>query len=238
MADEGSDLFLQIFRSKSSGQSGKPGGSTGSSSSALSSGLDAIEGETQDSAMVGRGIEINDFNFEFGKPTTKSSADLSTLFNEKGQLDKKGFEAVLKQTTEKDGKGKGNAGEDADSTDKPSLSVTKYVDLSTPDLLKAYNDTCSIKSPYFETVMITSYRAGGEQIPYLRVIFGSVRLVSYKLQMSSPLPKEDLEFEFLQCKIEYWPQTTTGAVGEGNKYGWDFDKKKEWRKVMPMASSR
>jgi type VI protein secretion system component Hcp len=192
--------------------------------------------------MAGRGIEITEYNFSLGKPTMQQKGDLGDILKElKGELTddaKRAIEGLKSRLDELENNPKVRLLADMAEEEPASLSVSKYVDVSTADLLQAYNDSCSPKNPLFETVMITSYRAGGAQIPYLRAIFGSVRLVSYKLQMSSPLPKEDLEFEFLQCKLEYWPQTSAGGQGEGNKYGWDFNKKAIWRKMMPLATTR
>jgi len=230
VADESADLFLQIFKSKS-------GGSVGLTDK------NVIQGETSDEAMAGRGIEITEFDISFGKPTMKSGGDLKELLKTSGsKMDNTTRDAVeelrLKiEGLEKDPVLKKLADEEG-SDNSPSLSVSKYVDASTPALLKAYNDSCSAKSPLFETVIITSFRAGGGQVPFLRAIFGAVRLVSYKLQMSEPLPKEDLEFEFGQCKLEYWPQTSEGTRGEMNRFGWDFIKKAEWRKVVTLVDAR
>jgi type VI protein secretion system component Hcp len=77
--------------------------------------------------------------------------------------------------------------------------------------------------------VVSSFRAGGAQYPYFVVTFGGVRMLSYKISMSSPLPTEDIDFAFGQCQFEYSPQSATGESLSPVSYAWDFVQRETWQ---------
>lgn len=218
MAQDSSDLFLLL--KMNSGQ--------------------MLAGETLDKTLKDRGMEITDFEFSFGRSSVRDPVDMGTAIETlKGVNDPKlkpvldALEKLNARIVEKEKELKGKVIPDQkESTASFTFSVTKSVDRATPALMMAYNDSCLDATYLFKSAVMRSYRSGGARHPYFRASFGTVRIVSYKISMSSPLPKEEMDFAFSQCQLEYWPQDAQGQYGDGFKYAFDFMAKKPWTPKM------
>jgi type VI secretion system secreted protein Hcp len=106
------------------------------------------------------------------------------------------------------GRGGGGGSGKADFSD---ITVTKYVDKSTPKLLKAVAEGAHVKS-----MLLTCRKAGGAggQVEYLKLTLEDVMISSYKSTASSdrPIPSEEIGLNYAKIKFEYAPQKSDGAV--------------------------
>lgn len=189
-----------------------------------------LAGETLDRVMAGTGMELKSVEFSFGKATIKDGAEVGKLPTGKGGKppSAEDINKVLEALQQNQRKLSKRAEKGGESEETYTFSISKYVDAATPGLLQAYNQMCFDPKYVFKSATVTTFRSGGGQHPYVRVTFGHVRLLSYKLQMAEPLPTEDLDFSFGQCQVEYWRQTTTGDYSLASTYPYDLFKKDVW----------
>jgi type VI protein secretion system component Hcp len=218
MAEESTDLFFLLMRSKT----------------------EFVAGESMDRKLSDRGMEISEFEVSFGESNDLlGERDFKKLTSDlKGKnVDRAVVEAIeeLRETQIKElTKARERytelqaAGQIA-ADESQKFSIKKVVDWSSTGLLTAYNDSCANKKFLFPYAGVRSYRSGGSKQPYLSVTFGVVRMLTYKLSMSDPLPTEDIDFSFGQVQIQYWPQKWTGEAGLAATYAWDFIKKDVWK---------
>jgi type VI protein secretion system component Hcp len=217
MADENTDLFLLLTTTDNK----------------------LLKGETLDQALAERGMEINEFDVSFGKATSEGGDRKFTklLGDLKGKVGSDVIEALKQQRDERLAQLKALKQQVAklDAADKEALapsqtfSVKKYVDRATAALIRSYNVSSLSGKFAFKSAVVTSYRAGGGKSPYLKVTFGKVRILSYKLSMSEPLPTEDIDFAFGQCQVEYWPQDPEGQYLLRSRYAYDFMEGAVWK---------
>jgi type VI protein secretion system component Hcp len=218
MADENTDLFLLLTTIDN-----KP-----------------LKGETLDGKLADRGMEINEFDVAFGKATTEGEdRKFSKMLDDlKGKVGSDVVEALKQQRDERLAQIKALKAQVAklDAADKEAVapsqtfSVKKYVDRSTAALIRSYNASSLSGKFAFKSAVVSSYRAGGGKSPYLMVTFGKVRILSYKISMSEPLPTEDIDFAFGQCQVEYWSQDEGGQASVLRaRYAYDFGQGAVWR---------
>lgn len=89
------------------------------------------------------------------------------------------------------------------------ISITKYVDASTTNLLKA---ACT--GEHFKKAVLVVRKAGKEQLEYLKITFEGVMISSVSTGGSGGEDKltENVSLAFQKFKVEYNPQ---GADGKG-----------------------
>jgi type VI secretion system Hcp family effector len=108
------------------------------------------------------------------------------------------------------------------------FTVTKEVDLATPDLFLA----CCKKAP-FETAQITFRKAGQEEpVKYMVFHFTKVYVQSLDLKLapgesSDKGGEETVTFLYGSCQITYHPQLESGSPGSPKIKGWDREKNVE-----------
>jgi type VI secretion system secreted protein Hcp len=101
------------------------------------------------------------------------------------------------------------------------LTVTKYVDSATPNLMQA---CCT--GEHFDKATLTLRKAGKKPLDYLTIEMKSV-FVSNVETASSGLDDrftENVSLCFAEVDVEYTPQTEKGSGGGGIKAGFNIQK--------------
>ncbi len=106
------------------------------------------------------------------------------------------------------------------------LTVTKFIDKATPDLILA----CA-SGKHIEEATLAVRRSGGEkqQLDYIVVKMTEVRVTSVQ-QLSAggeAEPVEDVSFNFTKFTYTYTPQDPRGGPGESETIGWDIARNKK-----------
>ncbi len=106
------------------------------------------------------------------------------------------------------------------------LTVTKFIDKATADLILA----CAA-GKHIEEATLSVRRSGGEkqQLDYIVVKMTEVRVTSVQ-QLSSGgegEPVEDVSLNFTKFTYTYTFQDPTGAPGESETIGWDIARNKK-----------
>jgi type VI protein secretion system component Hcp len=208
-----------------------------------------LRGETLAAGVTAYGIEINEFDINFGKPNPRKKSadawdqkkreiktdvkkDLGPLYTEvraQFQEQSKQIDQIMQKFA--DLKLDLDAlMEETEETDTCEFSIKKDVDAATPALVQAYNDSAPANSTPFKKPIVKSYRAGGGSHPLMFLTFGAVRIVKYVLNMSD-VPTEDIDFAFGQLELKYWPQNVKGQAGRSVQFAWDFIGSKTWANV-------
>jgi type VI secretion system secreted protein Hcp len=102
------------------------------------------------------------------------------------------------------------------------LSVTKWVDVSSPTLLLNICNGTTIKSG-----LVTVRKAGGKApLEYLKISFKEILITSYSTGGSGGEDRltENVSFAFDEVKVEYVEQTATGGAGASPKMEWKIAK--------------
>jgi type VI secretion system secreted protein Hcp len=100
------------------------------------------------------------------------------------------------------------------------VSVTKYVDAATPNLMKA----CA-SGQHFKKATLTVRKAGGEQMPYLVIEMDKVLVSSVSTGGSGGEDRltENVTLNFAQVKTTYTPQSDIGGEEGAIEFGWDIE---------------
>ncbi|MDZ4818834.1 MAG: type VI secretion system tube protein Hcp [Planctomycetota bacterium] len=206
----------------------------------LVDGQDKIEGEAKDAEFEGC-IEI--ISFEFGSSqgfddegtfaeqrverrresafnnflNANPEAGISTLF---------GDESVY-GTPDSLSEGEVNEfqGQDLAEVDACQFEVTKLLDLSSPDLFRAYCSSHTLVTrEVFDTATVSLRKAAGSgRQVYLIFSFTEVVVIGYTLQIdSAATPRETVTFSFGSCVMQYKPQNNDGTLGTAVRSGWNF----------------
>jgi type VI secretion system secreted protein Hcp len=104
------------------------------------------------------------------------------------------------------------------------LSFVKPLDKASPNLIKL---CCSGK--HFKKAELTLCKAGGVALAYLKIVLsdGLVAGVSYSAGQSDECLLENVSLNFASFKVEYTPQTKTGAAGGTIPAQWNVAKNAE-----------
>jgi type VI secretion system secreted protein Hcp len=99
------------------------------------------------------------------------------------------------------------------------LSLTKYIDLSSPDLLLA---CCNGK--HFPEATLTVRKAGEMPLEYLKIKLTEVLVTSVSTGGSGGEDRltENVTLNFAKVNLDYIEQTEKGAQGGKPKMGWDI----------------
>jgi type VI secretion system secreted protein Hcp len=99
------------------------------------------------------------------------------------------------------------------------LSLTKWIDKSSPDLMLA---CCNGK--HFDTAMLTVRKAGEQPLEYLKIQLIEVMITSVSTGGSGGEDRltENVTLNFAKVKLSYEEQTTEGGGGAKPKMGWDI----------------
>jgi len=111
-----------------------------------------------------------------------------------------------------------------------SLSFTKDVDSSSPELFQEYCRKAEIKDALkFDKAKISLRKSQGQvEFVFLVLEFTDLFVAKYSVEASDgKLPVETVALNFNSCTIEYIPQKATGtSTSRPTIVGWDFDKNK------------
>jgi type VI secretion system secreted protein Hcp len=104
------------------------------------------------------------------------------------------------------------------------LSFTKYLDTSSPDLMKA---CCNGK--HFDEALLIVRKAGEKPLEYLKITMNEVLISSVSTGGSGGEDRltENVTFNFAKVKVEYTPQTETGGKGATATMTWNIKKNAE-----------
>jgi len=99
------------------------------------------------------------------------------------------------------------------------LSLTKYIDLSSPDLLLA---CCNGK--HFPEATLTVRKAGETPLEYLKIKLTEVLVTSVSTGGSGGEDRltENVTLNFAKVNLDYVEQTEKGGTGGKPKMGWDI----------------
>lgn len=99
------------------------------------------------------------------------------------------------------------------------LSITKYVDKATPDIILA---TCNGK--HIPEAKLTVRKAGENPLEYLVITMTEVLVSAYSTGGSGGEDRltENVTLNFAKVKVDYKEQTATGGVGATPSMGWDI----------------
>lgn len=97
------------------------------------------------------------------------------------------------------------------------LSVTKYVDSSSPKLMKACAD-----GSHFDEATLTVRKAGGSPVEYIKVKMTEVFVTSVSTGGSGGEDRltENVSLNFATVNVDYTPQDAKGAAGTAIPFGW------------------
>jgi len=99
------------------------------------------------------------------------------------------------------------------------LSFTKYIDLTSPDLMLA---CCNGK--HFDSALLTVRKAGEKPLEYLKIKLTEVLITSVSTGGSGGEDRltENVTLNFAKVNVDYIEQTEKGAEGGKPKMGWDI----------------
>jgi type VI secretion system secreted protein Hcp len=99
------------------------------------------------------------------------------------------------------------------------ISITKYVDKSTPDL----NYACA-SGKHIPKAKLTVRKAGENPLEYLTYEFEKVLVSSMSIGGSGGEERltENVTLNFEKVKMEYWTQGDKGAKGTNGNFSWDI----------------
>lgn len=101
------------------------------------------------------------------------------------------------------------------------ITFTKYLDLSTPDLLKA----CTSGKHIPKAELIVRKAGGDKPLDYLKIQMNTVLVSSYNTGGANDgmdRVQETLSFNFKSFKVFYKTQDEQGVEKGGNDIGWDI----------------
>ena len=99
------------------------------------------------------------------------------------------------------------------------LSLTKYIDKSTPDLMLA---ACNGK--HFDSALLTVRKAGEKPLEYLKIPMTQVLITSVSTGGSGGEDRltENVTLNFASVKVEYVEQTKGGGTGDKPSMNWNI----------------
>jgi type VI secretion system secreted protein Hcp len=105
------------------------------------------------------------------------------------------------------------------------ISVTKYVDKSSADLLYA----CA-SGKHLAKAKLTVRKAGETPLEYLIYNFEDILVsaVSTGGGKGEERLTENVTLNFGKCKMEYWTQDAKGAKGKNANFAWDIAANAKW----------
>jgi type VI secretion system secreted protein Hcp len=102
------------------------------------------------------------------------------------------------------------------------LVITKFVDLASTTIM-----TNMAKGKHFQEAKITVRKVGGDKpLEYITITMSEafITRVTFGGSMGDERTVETVSFNFEKIKIEYKPQTETGASGGDTPFFWDIRK--------------
>lgn len=107
------------------------------------------------------------------------------------------------------------------------IVLTKYVDLSSNDLIRKCTDGSHID----EGMLVVRKSGGDAPVEYFVLKMENIMITSYQTGGSKDgldRIQETLNLNFRKFEIKYTLQEETGATGASSLHGWDIAENKEW----------
>jgi type VI secretion system secreted protein Hcp len=136
----------------------------------------------------------------------------------KGEIDIEAFSWGMSQS----GSGHRGSGLGTGKVDVADISITKFIDKSSPSIMLA----CA-NGKHIPKGKITVRKAGENPLDYLTVDLENILISSYQTSGSeggNERPAENISLNFGKVKVEYWTQSEKGAKGENANFSWDVAK--------------
>jgi type VI secretion system secreted protein Hcp len=110
-------------------------------------------------------------------------------------------------------------GSGAGKVNVQDLSITKYIDKSTPSLM-----LYSCNGKHVATGLLTVRKAGEKPLEYLKLSLTEVMVTSVSTGGSGGEDRltENISLNFAKVKVEYIEQTAKGGAGATPSMGWDI----------------
>lgn len=139
----------------------------------------------------------------------------STDSKHKGEIDILSFSWGMSQL----GAGHRGSGSGAGKVEVSDISITKYIDKSSPSIM-----TACATGEHIAKGKFTVRKAGGSSpLDYLTLDMEKVYISSYQTGgTGGELLTETIGLNFVKVKLEYWTQTEKGAKGENSNFSWDI----------------
>ncbi len=216
MASEWCDGFLKLVKD------GKP-----------------IKGESTDADFPGL-IEIVSFSFGssqgFSSETDEAGQEVSVQYKSQTRYKDDPVMSMASlfgddEPQFSDEELEGFEGKDLTTEDACKITLSKELDVSSPNLFRAYCSTQDLEHrDVFETATLYIKKAtGGSRKVFLTFVFSDVVVTGYTLDIGSDaVPKETLNLVFGKCRLEYKPQEAAGGLGAAIKGGWDMIERGAW----------
>lgn len=107
------------------------------------------------------------------------------------------------------------------------MGFTKFVDLSSNELIKALTN-----GEHFDKALLTVRKAGGvKPVPYYVIELADIIVSSYSISGSEgggDRMIESFALNFARYRIKYTIQDTKGGLGASNSAAWDIPKNQDW----------
>jgi type VI secretion system secreted protein Hcp len=106
------------------------------------------------------------------------------------------------------------------------LTITKWVDKSSPNLFKMCCD-----GTHIPTTVLTVRKAGGSALEYFKITLDTAIVAAITTGGSGGQDRltENITLNFAKIKMEYTPQTAKGAGEASITQGWDQAANKAWQ---------
>ena len=111
-------------------------------------------------------------------------------------------------------------GKDLSEVEACKFTITKEMDISSPDLFRAYCSTQDLEHrDVFDSATVTLRKATGKaRAAFLTYTFNDLLVVGYSLDLGSDAtPKETITLSFAKVRAEYRPQKATGELRPSSK---------------------
>jgi type VI secretion system secreted protein Hcp len=103
------------------------------------------------------------------------------------------------------------------------LSVTKYIDKSTPKLFEAL-----ATGKHLDEATLVVRKAGSTPVEYLKYTLQDVMVTSYSTGGSGDRPTESISFNYGKIEVQYTELNADGTPGKVTVQGWDYTKKQAY----------
>ncbi|HEV2971483.1 MAG TPA: type VI secretion system tube protein Hcp [Pirellulales bacterium] len=157
-----------------------------------------------------------------GRFNDDGAAGIASLFGDEPSAPQEFDEGELKDLE----------GTDLAEVDACKITITKELDLSSPDLFRAYCSTQDLNNrDVFESATLYVKKAtGGNRKVFLTFVFSDVVVTGYTLDIGGDaIPKETINLVFAKCRVEYKPQQEPGGLEPAAiKGGWDMIERGAW----------